>query len=76
MSRSVHAEIGKIDAAANVVGQRASRTIGAMQTSCIAPDRRQISWQQAQGGVVGRSGGLGQGRDHVTCAAIKCQLSS
>ena len=60
MSELAHAEIGKIDTATNAVGQRGRRTIGTMQTSCIAPERRQNRWQQAQGGVVGPVGGLGQ----------------
>ena len=62
MSELAHAEIGKIDTATNAVGQRGRRTIGAMQTSCIAPKRRQNPWQQAQGGVVDQFGSLcGQG---------------
>ena len=63
MSELAHAEIGKIDTATNAVGQRGRRTIGAMQTSCIAPERRQNPWQQAQGGVVDQFGSLCGPRD-------------
>ena len=73
MSELTHAEIGKIDTATNAVRQRGRRTIGAMQTSCIAPERRQILWQQAQGGVVGRRRGLGQDIDCFERAVIQCQ---
>ena len=68
MSELAHAEIGKIDTATNAVGQRGRRTIGAMQTSCIAPERRQNPWQQAQGGVVGHCGELGQWEDDYVVA--------
>ena len=70
MSESVHAEIKKV-LQTNAGRQRASRTIGAVQTSCIVPDRQQIPWSRHQGGVVGRGGALGAG-----CSKMRCGSSS
>ena len=69
MSELAHAEFMKIHTAENAVGQRASRTIGVVQPSCITPDRqRQISWRKGQGGVV-TDGALfpGSGLEGVGC---------
>ena len=75
MSELAHAEIGKIDTAVNAVGQRASRTIGAMQTSCIAPKRQQNPQRNCRGGVVGPCGSLANGLDEVISCVDASRVS-
>ena len=74
MSELAHAEIGKIHANTDH-RQRAVRTIGAMQTSCIAAKRQQNPQRNCRGGVVGPWRRLvGQGRlsprAHTLCDAV------
>jgi len=57
MSELAHAEIGKIHATTDH-RQRATRTIGAMQPSCIAPKRQQNPQRNCRGGVVGQCDSL------------------
>ena len=59
MPISVHAQCVN-EHQTNETGERADdalRTIGRMQSSCIIPERQQIPWHQAQGGVVGHGHG-------------------
>jgi len=56
---SVHAKCGK-NHQTNESADNVQRAIGKMQPSCIVPERQQNPWHQAQGGVVGHGGELGQ----------------
>jgi len=74
MSESAHAEFMKIHATTKH-RQRAIRTIGAMQTSCIAPERQQNPQRNCRGGVVGQCGSLVDGvssgdRDRVLQVSV------
>ena len=72
MSELAHAEIGKIHATTDH-RQRATRTIGAMQPSCIAPKRQQNPQRNCRGGVVGPCGNLAKGReDVISCGCVLC----
>ena len=75
MSESAHAEIGKIHANTDH-RRRAVRTIGAMQTSCIAPKRQQNPQRNCRGGVVGPGGSLEQSTQRDVVCVVSYQAKA
>ena len=70
MSQSAHAEIKKKHTT-NEQADNVQRAIGVMQPSCIVPERQQSPWSKHQGGVVGRSDGLGQDIRRRDCSCTR-----
>ena len=75
MSELAHAEIKKI-LPTNAGRQRASRTIGVVQPSCIAPDRQRNPWSKHQGGVVGCGVGFAHGLEKGSACVVICRDES
>ena len=75
MSELARAECVKIHAT-TVHRQRANRTIGAVQPSCIITCSQQIPWRNRRGGIVDPGGGflgLGFGVQRGYVSRVKCQ---